>query len=461
MNRSALILDDDPNSGAALGHALRGQGWTVKLVATGSAAVEAVRRSAPDLMFLDMSLPGHRNLEMIPLLKSLAPGSVIVMVAREDQMSLAVGAMRVGADDVVSKEIHLTQLEAGVGRAYEIIVQCCRGADHEADGGDSKAMRELHRRITKLARSDLSLLLLGESGTGKTWFAAEIHRQSCRAGRPFVEVNCAGLSVTFLHSELFGHEKGAFTDAASRKQGLFEVADGGTLFLDEIGDLPTELQPKLLKAVEARGFRRLGGNREIQSDVRIVAATNRNLERGVREGQFREDLFYRLSVATVHLPPLRDRGERYLRALTLSFFSELRRRYDRGPAHISPEALDLLVAFPWPGNLRQLRSVLERGIVMGKDGGMLRPSDLPPSILASGTPVSCADPRSEAPGPENPQAELPGTEDPAREILTLEELGRRHIEQTLAHFEGNRTRAAEALGISRVGLYKKLLRSST
>jgi len=251
-----------------------------------------------------------------------------------------------------------------------------------------------------------------------------------------VEVNCAGLSATFLDSELFGHEKGAFTDAKEQKRGLFELAHTGTIFLDEIGDLSPELQPKLLKALESRRFRRLGGTREIEVEVRLVAATNHDLAARVKEGKFREDLYYRLSVLPLSMPPLRQRGRDDIADLAVRLLLDLRRKIGRGPARFSPEAMALIAQYPWPGNIRELRNVLERALIMAPDAEQMMPGHLPPEIIT----VSAEE-------GSTPDIDLP-----------LNEIERRHIIRVLAHQQGNRSRAARALGISRATLYEKLHR---
>ncbi|HEX7243219.1 MAG TPA: sigma 54-interacting transcriptional regulator, partial [Longimicrobiaceae bacterium] len=292
-------------------------------------------------------------------------------------------------------------------------------------------------RVELLAASEgTTVLLLGESGTGKGWVAQMLHAHSPRARAPFVEINCAGLSATFLDSELFGHEKGAFTDAKSMKRGLFEVAHGGTLFLDEIGDLAPDLQPKLLKVLERKTFRRLGGTREIEVDVRLVAATNRELAEDVSAGRFREDLFYRLNVLPLTLPPLRERSRDDVLELVHRLMGDLRRLHPRGGTRLAEKALDLLLGYGWPGNVRELRNVLERALVLSMGEDAILPEHLPPELrnpAAAGAPVR-----------------------EHQVILSLEEMERRHIERTLVMLDGNRTHAAEAMGISRATLHNKI-----
>ena len=298
--------------------------------------------------------------------------------------------------------------------------------------GVSPAIRELGRQVELLSASERSTVLLtGESGTGKGWVARVIHHLSPRASGPFVEVNCGGLSATFLESELFGHEKGAFTDAKERRQGLFELADRGTIFLDEIGDLAPELQPKLLKVLETKTFRRLGGTREMTVDVRLVAATNRDLVAEVRTGRFREDLYYRLSVMPLRLPAVRDRSRDDRLALLTRILSDLAPQMPGCPSATSAEALDRLLSAPWPGNVREMRNVIERAMILARGAGQIGVEHLPADLRKGGGERR-----------HQPQA--------------LAEVERVHIEKTLKFHGGNRTRAAQELGISRATLINKI-----
>jgi transcriptional regulator with PAS, ATPase and Fis domain len=302
--------------------------------------------------------------------------------------------------------------------------------------GTSSTMTEFAHQVSLLAQSErTTVLLTGESGTGKGWVARLIHDLGPRAREPFVEVNCAGLNATFLDSELFGHEKGAFTDAKDRKQGLFEIADKGTIFLDEIGDLAPELQPKLLKVLETKTFRRLGGTREISVDVRLIAATNKNLQAEVEAGNFREDLYYRLSVMPLTLPAVRERPREDRLALITRLLGDLRKELPDSPAQLSSEALERLLAYAWPGNVREMRNVLERALILGRGQSAVSVEHLPGEFRAR-----------------------PGVGDRRHTPLSLDDLERQHIERTLKHHQGNRTRAAAELGISRATLINKIKR---
>src|SRR6266567_3730414 len=323
MPDSVLLIDDDADVLRAVGDYFDRIGYEVGRADTASAGLEAFDRLRPDVVILDLHLPDVGGLEVLERLRSQG-GSVILLTGQGD-IETAVRAMQLGAEHFLTKPVDMTHLAAAAARVAEKVRlkrqnQLLRAREHLGEGvetlGVSPGMQELERQIQLLATSErTTVLLTGESGTGKGWAARIIHSLSPRAAGPFVEVNCAGLSATFLESELFGHEKGAFTDARERKQGLFEIADKGTIFLDEIGDLATELQPKLLKVLETKTFRRLGGTRELKVDVRLVAATNRDLIKDVEGGRFREDLYYRLSVMPLHLPAVRDRSREDRHAL--------------------------------------------------------------------------------------------------------------------------------------------------
>src|SRR5437762_8174294 len=440
MADSVLLIDDDADLRRALGAYFDRIGYEVAGAGTGEAGFEAFDRLRPDVVILDLHLPDVGGLDVLEQLKSRG-GSVILLTGQGD-IETAVRAMQLGAEHFLTKPVDLNHLAAATARVSEkvrLVRQnaLLRAREHEDAGleslGASPAIRELGRQIELLAASERSTVLLtGESGTGKGWVARIIHHLSPRASGPFVEVNGGGLSATFLESELFGHEKGAFTDAKERRQGLFELADRGTMFLDEIGDLAPELQPKLLKVLETKTFRRLGGSREITVDVRLVTATNRDLVADVGAGRFREDLYYRLSVMPLPLPAVRERsrGDR-LPALT-------RRLADLAPhmpgcaSATRAEALDRLLSAPWPGNVREMRNVVERAMILARGAGQTGLEHLPGGLRKGGS----GDKRHQ------PQA--------------LADVERVHIEKTLKFHGGNRTRAALELGISRATLINKI-----
>ena len=442
MSRSVLLVDDDPQIIGLLQKFFDREGWEVFRAVDATQCADTYEREHPDVVVLDLDLPGLSGLRVLEVLLARDADATVIMLTGHGDIATAVEAMRLGAENFLTKPVELAHMAAAAQRAYEKVELRRRNrfwADKQAGSTDvaalgrSAPMRELARQIELLAKSDTTVLLLGETGTGKGWTASLIHSQSARASAPLVEINCAGLSATFLESELFGHEKGAFTDAKEQKRGLFELAHTGTIFLDEIGDLALELQPKLLKVLESRKFRRLGGTREIEVDVRLITATNHDLEKQVKEGTFREDLYYRLSVLPLRLPPLRKRGSDDIADLSVRLLLDLRRKIGRGPLRFSPEAMGVMTHYGWPGNIRELRNVLERALIMAPDAEIMLPAHLPPEIFSA--------------------PPLDGSSDVG---LSLEEIEKRHILKVLAHHNDNRSRAAKNLGISRATLYEKL-----
>ena len=444
MPHSILFIEDDPSLARSLLRYFERQGWEAIWAATGESGVAQQVSQLPDVVVLDLHLPDRPGLEVLDEL--VTHDATVVLLTGDGEVSTAVDAMRRGAENFLVKPVTMDHLEAAADKALEktelrranrLLAERLAGDRPAASLGSSPQMREMAREVSLVSASDqATVLLLGESGTGKGWIASMIHAQSPRARAPFVEINCAGLSSTFLDSELFGHEKGAFTDARSMKRGLFEIADGGTLFLDEVGDLAPDLQPKLLKVLERKTFRRLGGTREITVDVRLIAATNRELEEAVRAGHFRKDLFYRLNVLPLRLPALRERAREDLLDLVERLLRELSSIHRLSPPAISGDALDLLLRYSWPGNVRELRNVLERSLVLSS--GTVLPEHLPAELRSPGTAAQRVF--------------------DARRLASMEEVERQHLERALVLMEGNRSRAAEALGISRATLHAKIKR---
>ena len=440
MSDSVLIVDDDADVLRAVGDYFERLGYEVWREDSGETALEAYAVHRPEIVILDLKLPGLDGLQVLEELRR-HDAAVLLMTGHGD-IETAVRAMQLGAENFLAKPVDMPLLAAAAARALDKVRLKRHNAllvSKQAPGGDailgvSGAMRDLARQVVLLAESErTTVLLTGESGTGKGWVARLIHRLSARREAPFVDVNCAGLSATFLDSELFGHEKGAFTDAKELKQGLFEVADRGSLFLDEIAELAAELQPKVLKALEDKAFRRLGGTRELVVDVRLIAATNHDIGEAVRSGRFREDLYYRLNVIPLHLPPLRERAREDRLALLNHLFADLRVELPESPADISSEALERLLAHSWPGNIREMRNVLERALIVGRGAERLGPEHLTAEFgRRAGEPLGRV------------------------QTVSLQEVERRHIEKTLRRHGGNRTRAAEELGISRATLINKI-----
>jgi two-component system response regulator HydG len=446
MAESLLLVDDDPGVLRALGAYFERLGYDVAHAETGEAGLEAFERLRPDVVILDLHLPDVDGLAVLERVR--AQGGSVILLTGQGDIETAVRAMQLGAEHFLTKPVDLNHLAAAIARVSEKLRLArenarLRAREHEHEGleslGVSPAMRELGRQLELLAASERSTVLLtGESGTGKGWVARVIHHLSPRAGAPFVEVNCAGLSATFLDSELFGHEKGAYTDAKERRQGLFELADGGTIFLDEIGDLAPELQPKLLKVLETKRFRRLGGTRELTVDVRLIAATNRDLPAEVRAGRFREDLYYRLSVMPLHLPAVRERSREDRLALLTRIIADLAPQMPGCPSTCSAEALDRLLSAPWPGNVREMRNVIERAMILSRGAPQIGVEHLPADLRRGGGGGGG------------------GAGDKRHLAQTLAEVERAHIAKTLRFHGGNRTRAAQELGISRATLINKI-----
>ena len=435
-----VIIDDEVELAAALGAFFERMGHQVVRAHTGDNGLEACLRVRPDLVLLDLKLP---DVEGFDLLERLQPDQrVVIMVTAHGDIPLAVEAMRRGAENFLTKPVELAHLGVAAERALEkarlremnrhLLER--RGARTTALLGPSPAMRELAHQIELLATAErTTVLLIGETGTGKGRVAEAIHASSPRASRPFVELSCAGLSASALEAELFGHDGGSAAGTNARKLGLFEVADGGTVFLDEIGALDAAIQPKLLKVMEGKSFRRLAGTQDITADVRVIAATNRDLASEVVEERFREDLYYRLSVMPVHLPPLRARARDDMLDLIARSLEELHVQLPEAPVELSEGALEQLLRYSWPGNVRELRNVLERAMIVGRGARKIGTEHLPPEVRnATGAGVERHVPKS------------------------LEEVERAHIERTLRAHNDNRTRAAKELGISRATLINKI-----
>jgi DNA-binding NtrC family response regulator len=442
---SVLLIDDDADLLRVLGDYLDRIGYEVAGAATGEAGFEAFDRMRPDVVILDPHLPDVGGLGVLEQLKSRG-GSIIFLTGQGDRET-AVRAMQLGAEHFLTKPVDMNHLAAATARVCEKVRLArqnalLRARDHEQAGleslGVSPAMRELGRQVELLAASERSTVLLtGEGGTGKGWVARAIHYLSPRASGPFVEVNCGGLSATFLESELFGHEQGAVSEAKQRRQGLFDLADRGTILLSEIGDLAPELQPKLLDVLERKTFHRLGGTRETTVDVRLLAATNRDLLAEVRAARFREDLHSRLSGMTLRLPAVRERSREDRLALLTRILSDLVPQMPGCPGAASAEVLDRLLSAPWPGNVREMRNVVERAMILARGAGQIGLEHLPADVRKAGGGGA-------------------GGGDRRHQPLALAEVERSHIEKTLRFHGGNRTRAAHELGISRATLINKI-----
>jgi two-component system response regulator AtoC len=444
--RSILVVDDDPAMRHLLSVILADHGWEARAVASAADALRELEGRDVDLVLTDVRMPGMDGLALLREIQRLFPELTVIVMSAYGAQEAAIEAMKAGAYDYLSKPFRRDEVVLVIRKAEERerLARENRRLRSELASeygpsnlvGPSAAMQEVLRQARKVAPQKSTVLLQGESGTGKELVARALHDQSPRAAFPFVAVNCGAIPAELLESELFGHVKGAFTDASRTRKGLAEEADGGTLFLDEIGELPLRLQPKLLRFLEDEEVRPLGDVRSRKVDVRVVAATGRDLRRAVAAGEFREDLLYRLDVVAVRLPPLRERRED-VEALAAHFLARHSRlRPDIGAMRLSDEAREALLAYRWPGNVRELEHALERAVVLA-DGAVIREEDLPDSVRAPAAP---------------PAAEPDGTLSVKRATRALEE---RLIRAALERTGGNRTRAAELLELSyRALLYK-------
>ena len=437
-----LIVDDEKNTREGLSRALRGE-YAVAEAENGQRALEWLETHSADVVLSDLRMPGMDGLTLLSRLLGRDPKPVLILLTAYGNIETAVEAMKRGAYDFLAKPVDLDRLDLLLRRALaerrlgdenrRLKAQLDSKHGFENIIGTSPAMREVFETIRQAAPTRATVLIQGESGTGKELVARALHQCSPRREGPFVPVHCAALAPTLLESELFGHEKGAFTGAVERRRGRFEMADGGTLFLDEIGEIDAALQVKILRVLEERKFERVGGTETLSVDVRLIAATNRDLRKKVAEGTFREDLFYRLYVVNLTLPPLRERdgdvvllAQHYLKALAAENGKKTR--------SITPEAMDALAAYSWPGNVRELRNVIERMVVLGT-GERLDVRDLPAAVREAGA------------GPAAGSAQAG---------RVLRDAERQLIEDALRRHKGNRTKAAQELGISRRTLHRKL-----
>jgi two-component system response regulator AtoC len=438
-----LLVDDEKPLRDLMVPFLKELGHEVQSAASLLEGLEKLEKFKPDTVLLDVYLPDGTGLDFLKRTGHLSAEISVVMITATVDVKVAVEAVKQGAEDYLAKPLNLEELETilkGIEekRGLKREVAALKSFQKELYQKDylflsDPAMQKVYQQIDQVAgQSRVTVLILGETGTGKEHVAKLIHVLSPRNAGPFLELHCGAMPENLLESELFGYEPGAFTDARKSKPGLFEVAHGGTVFLDEVGEMPLTLQTKLLKVLEQKTLRRLGSTREIRIDVRIVAATNRDLKQEVQTGRFRADLFYRLNVATIFLPPLRSRPED-IRGLARFFFKELSALFNKPLKPLSRNWLDTLVAYAWPGNVRELKNVIERAVLYAQ-GAELTMKDLPPELIPSrGVP---------APVPTF--------------VLSQDEAEKENIRKVLAAYEGNKTQAAKQLGVSRTTLLSKI-----
>ncbi len=439
-----LIVDDEPGIRHSLAGILEDEGYRVEAVETGEACLDLLARSIFELVILDIWLPGIDGLETLQRIQAIpqADRPVVVVISGHGTIETAVKATKLGAYDFLEKPLSIDRVLLVAKHALDHrrlrlendqFREAVVGAPHIV--GDSVPMKALRQQLALMAGTNGRVLIYGESGTGKELAAHALHAMSPRASKPFVEVNCAAISEGLIESELFGHMKGSFTLAHERKVGKFQKADGGTLFLDEVGDMSLRTQSKVLRALEDQRFEPVGASESIQVDVRVVAATNKNLEIEIERGNFREDLFYRLNVIPFHVPPLRERKED-IRALAEYFLEEFARAYGRKPKELTPQAVQALEAHHWPGNVRELRNLIERIVILNPQT----------RIDARHIPLHIA--RKPAQGR---QPERYGSLQEVREAAERE-----YILKKLEEANGNVSRAAEMLGLERSNLYRKM-----
>jgi len=464
MPATVLIVDDQPTIRKSLRHLLERKGYRACEAESGATAIQAAQTEEPEVILLDLRLPDSDGLEILERLRGVCPEAAVILLTGHGSVEVAVTAIKKGAEDFLEKDpSSLEVTEVRVERALEMLKlrRENRYYRHQVHGrapgqipGSSPGIREIQTLVDLVSKApQTTVFIQGESGTGKELVARAIHCRSLRAEKPFLEINCAGLSEHLLESELFGHERGAFTDAKGLKRGLMEIADGGTLFLDEIGDMPQSIQPKFLRVLENRTFRRVGGTRDITVDVRIITASNKDLVKLVENKTFREDLYYRLKVMPLTVPPLRERRDDILMLADL-FVQEFNAMLKKRIRAYSPEAQQVLLAYAWPGNVRELRNVTERGMILCQ-GDVIPLSCLPGELQQLAGTLPGAAPARTA---QVPATELPDFVRPAGPFGTLEEVEARYIREVLASVSGNRSQAAKVLGISRSTLQDKIRR---
>ena len=449
MDRSdvrILVVDDDEPTADSLRLNLVEEGYTVDTAATGGQAIELFDQGGHHLAICDLQLPDMDGLEVMRHIKDARPNAEVIVVTAHGSTTKAVEATKAGAFDFVDKPLNFEELELRVQNALkhrELVAenanlrrQLSTRSEYFNIIGSAKSMQTIYETIESVAKSDANVLIVGESGTGKELIANAIHYQSLRSKKPFIKVNCAALPKELIESELFGHTKGAFTGAHADKEGLVQHAAGGSLMLDEIAEMPVELQPKLLRVLQERSYRKIGSEKTYAVDFRLISSTNRPPADAIRDGVLRDDLFYRISTITIHVPPLRDRSED-IQLLTEHFLHMYAQKYDRAISGVSQAAYQRLFGHAWPGNVRELQNVIERAVLLAK-GNRIEPVDLPfdNGSVPEGSPTGVA-------------WDVPPN-------MTLEDIERLVIEKTLQRTGGNKQAAANLLGIYRPRLYSKI-----
>ena len=445
MSHSILVVDDEISIQKSLAGILRDEGYDVSLATNGLQAIRMVEEDPPDLIFLDIVMPGIDGIETLKRIKERHPEIYVIIISAYGTIETAVKAIKFGAFDLIEKPLSLDKVVLTAKHALDFLK-----LDQENRllrqkvfhtlriDGKSSAIRKLEDEIDRAAPTNASILITGENGAGKEVVAQLIHQKSRRSTKPYIEVNCAAIPEELIESELFGHEKGAFTGATSHKRGKFDLAHEGTLFLDEIGDMSPKTQAKILRILEEQKFERVGGAKTIEVDVRIIAATNKNLEEEIQKGTFREDLYFRINVIPLIVPPLRERKED-IPILANEFLRRFSEELNLEEKSISPEAMEVLVRHKWPGNVRELKNIIERLVIMTR-GGIIKPEHIPPAISTDGSSIL------------NPGNLF--TVDTLKDAK--DEFERQYIAFKLAQFGDNITKTTEAIGVERSHLYRKI-----
>jgi DNA-binding NtrC family response regulator len=443
MGARILVVDDDIGMRETLEAVLTADGYDVAVASNGEEALSSIRQNSFDLMLLDNKMPDHMGTDLIPAIKQISPDTVVIIMTAFGTIKTAVESVKKGAFNFITKPFELDEVRLSIRQVVEMQKLARENTELrrmlkenvvlKEIVGTSPKIQAVFEVIKKVVDYDVTILICGESGTGKELVAQAIHGNSPRRNNPFIKLNCAALPETLLESELFGYEKGAFTGAISSKPGRFEMARGGTMFLDEIGDTSLSMQSKLLRVLQEKEFERVGGKETIKVDVRIVAATNKDLKKEVEEKRFREDLFYRLNVVPIYVPPLRERIDD-IPLLANHFLKELNTLFQKNFSSVSPEALACFMNYQWPGNVRELRNVLEKAVLLG-DGKVITMEHLPEEVRKN---------KGEPQTPALPQGS------------SLDEIERIHIYRTLQDVGWNQTKASELLNIHRNTLREKI-----
>lgn len=451
VNGTILVVDDDEDTAELLADGLRRRGHVAEAVFSGHACLERVRELRADVVITDVEMPGVSGIDLCRALRVRHPDLLPIVLTGVGNLEMAIAAIRAGAYDFIPKPVKLDVLEVAIQRALEHldVRREVRRLRQAADAslpiagmiGTSAALRETSNMIRRVADSDATVLITGESGTGKELVARALHELSARKGEPFVAINCAAMPASLLESELFGHIRGAFTDAKTSRVGLFVQAGRGTIFLDEIGEMPLEMQVKLLRVLQERTLRPVGGDEEVPFEARVVTATNRDLETEVIEKRFREDLFHRVNVVAIPVPPLRARGGDVI-AIATYVLQRIAARSTRPASTLGALATRKLVDYDWPGNIRELENCLERAVAVS-GGREIELEHLPQRIQ------------------QHQSARIEISSETPADLITLDEMERRYVHQVLASVRGNKTHAARVLGIDRRSLYRRLEGSAT